>query len=100
MIWDNDKKQVEDDDFFNLPSNIENNLQLANKLIDILKKIPRTAGYKTKVLKTTVLLQALQEETKQKESIINAIVELRKANCLSEEEFKLLILSYNSCAKF
>ena len=100
MIWNNEKKEVEDENFFDLPNNIENNLQLASKLMDILKKVPCTAGYKTKVLKTSILLQALQEETKQKDTIIHAIVDLRKANCLSEEEFKLMLLSYNSCAKF
>lgn len=55
MIWDDEKKEVEDENFFNLPSSIENNLQLASKLMDILKKVPYTAGYKTKVLKTSIL---------------------------------------------
>lgn len=38
MIWNDEKKEVEDENFFDLPSNIENNLQLASKLMDILKK--------------------------------------------------------------
>lgn len=28
MIWNDEKKEVEDENFFDLPGNIENNLQL------------------------------------------------------------------------
>lgn len=59
MIWNDEKKEVEDENFFDLPGNIENNLQLASKLMDILKKVPCTTGYKTKVLKTSILLNIL-----------------------------------------
>ena len=95
-IWDNDKKEFEDD----LPSNLETGVYIANKLLSIAKKLPSGNSYKSNILKTTVLLQSLQEETKQKERILYTIIELRKVDKLSEEEFKLMMMAYTSTSKF
>ena len=86
-IWDNDKKEFEED----LPTNLETGLSIADKLLSIAKKLPSGNGYKNNILKTSVLLQSLQEETKQKDRILYAIIELRKVcifrkNCASVPE--------------
>ena len=95
-IWDNDKKEFEED----LPTNLETGLSIADKLLSISKKLPSGNGYKNNILKTSVLLQSLQEETKQKDRILYAIIELRKVDKLSEEEFKIMMLAYTSTSKF
>lgn len=95
-IWDNDKKEFEED----LPTNLETGLSIADKLLSIAKKPPSGNGYKNNILKTSVLLQSLQEETKQKDRILYAIIELRKVDKLSEEEFKIMMLAYTSTSKF
>ena len=95
-IWDNDKKDFEDD----LPSDLITGVSIADKILCIAKKLPSGNGYKSNILKTTVLLQALQEETKQKERILYTIIELRKVDKLSEEEFKLMMMAYTFTSKF
>ena len=95
-IWDNDKKEFEED----LPFNLETGLSIADKLLSIAKKLPSGNTYKSNILKTSVLLQSLQEETKQKDRILYTIMELRKVDKLSEEEFKIMMLAYTSTSKF
>lgn len=96
-IWDNDKKKFEAK---SLPTNLETGLSIADKILSIAKKPPSENGYNNNILKTSVLLQALQEETKQKDRILYTIIELRKVDKLSEEEFKIMMLAYTSTSKF
>lgn len=99
-IWDSEKKDFEDDMSLNNLDTLETSLSIADKLLNIVKKLPAGNSYKNNILKTTILLQALQEETKQKECIIYGIIELRKLGMLSEEEFKIMMLAYTSTSKF
>lgn len=102
IIWDDEKKDFEDDmDLIPINmDNLENGLSIADKLLSVARTISGSRTHKVNVMKTSVYVQSLLEETKQKNSILFTIIELRKMDKLSEEEFKIMMLAYTSCSKF
>lgn len=79
---------------------IQTGLNLGGGLMEIVRTWPSKNTVEIHRTNTEIIKTSLQEETKQKDKLLDALCALADKDALTDERFNLLMIAYSNNAKY